>query len=324
MDNNLVLVGFRLATHDAFLAVSSLLSRITIKNQGINYLKEEYRKFFITIKSAFIFNIVTLEILEVSIEECIKLVDCDISYYDIDSYGNVNINLAGVSSDNLTKYIENGYHLYPMIYNDSVVFPCNTGDIETNNINYNSILITVYLNYNNLDSNENNPLYYFINLTDMGVYIGEFQFIAYSSLGNELGLIDYHCFYKKYLAIHLDTNSLHYISEHKNYIKIFDNVIIYDDCISSYIVLDNNVKSIGFYINPDSNHTFVVVPPSVKRISLLDTSLYNCYANTTFLLSKNIDVNKLIITSDDKLLDSSNFGSVIEYFREYNINLDFY
>jgi hypothetical protein len=327
-----VLLGFRIANDATAVCLEKDLTRLLKLNSSVNYASSLVDCTYYKVVSAFVIDIITLNILEVTISKCIEITNCNLMLEDLESDGSIAVSLSGKSKtkldeiqrQNRAKYITSYDSLvYPMVYKDKVIKPCYY--FLYPNIDFESTEVSVCV----LNSNRGLSMYsILVNLATSNVMVCNNNVIAYSSKRNALGYSEVKCGYNCSLEETLSISDISYLSYNKGLFRVFDTVLL-TWLNGVTVVLENGIKGLiieNVGVAETRNETeYIVLPPSLKLL-MFSVNSSDIISVPKLLLSKDTDISKLKIILEDKkvkvnsidelssLLVSNGFTDGIEFY----------
>jgi len=301
-----VLLGFRVADDTTAVCLEKDLTRLLKLNSSVNYASSLVDCTYYKVVSAFVIDIITLNILEVTISKCIEITNCNLMLEDLESDGSIAVSLSGKSEtksdeiqrQNRAKYITSYDSLvYPMVYKDKVIKPHYY--FLYPDIDFESTEVSVCV----LNSNRGLSMYsILVNLATSNVMVCNNNVIAYSSKRNTLGYSEVKCGYNCSLEETLLISDISYLSCNKGLFRVFDTVLM--TWVSGVtVILENGIKGLiieNVGVAETRNETeYIVLPPSLKLL-MFSVNSSDIISIPKLLLNKNTDISKLKIILEDK------------------------
>lgn len=143
------LLGFRVEKSGIARKIEYELAHQMFNSYFDNRVRSSRDYKYYNVVGAFVLNIATLEIIELTIRECIEVTSCNILIKDLKPDGSVDITLDGKSKTKIYEVINSKYEkykdnpIYPFIYGDSVIKPyCSTRELS---VKFDNVLIYICL-----------------------------------------------------------------------------------------------------------------------------------------------------------------------------------
>ena len=280
---------------------------------------------YYNVVGAFVLTVATLEIIELTIRECIEVTSCNILIKDLKPDGSVDITLDGKSKTKIDEVINSKYEkyndnpIYPFIYEDSVIKPyCSTRDLS---MIFNNLLIYLFTRYSDADR------FYFglvANLETKDITCIVCDIIVYSSIYK---LLD--CFNDKY-AYMIDSedisgvDGISYISKDDISFKIFDTLYLHS-VSGTALVIENGVRALiiesGTLISSKNNTEHIVLPPSLECLCI--------HGNEgeyipKLLISRLLDISKLRVVLGGNIVEANSLEELRSVLDDYSDDIEFY
>lgn len=318
------LLGFRVADQSVAYSIDDKLTMLARDEGGVYRVERCTDTETYKVVSALVFNLSNLTFSEVSIRECIELVDCNILECDIDIDGSTYVNLAGNSKSYRETYEIGVYSdIKPMIYGNSMIIPsglglnkyiCSPKQIYL----YLSVVVFKskgYIAYSiqfNLDTKE-----FFVYTHNNVVYP-----VADIKKERSTG-------YHLRTSIDYSDYNIDYLKFSDGYYRFFDFAVT-DGFDCENVILDREMNHlIILCYNISSSNTSIeniVIPPSLRSLRILGHRNLSDSVKLpiNLMISKNMDISNFKVVIGDETINIENLDSLYDTLIKYMKGVEFY
>ena len=318
------LLGFRVADQSVAYSIEDNLNRLASDAGGVYRVERCMDTETYKVISALVFNISNLTFSEISIRECIELVDCNILECDIDIDGSTYVNLAGNSKSYRETYEIGVYSdIKPMIYGNSMITPSGLGlnkYINAPKQIYLCLSVVVfkskgYIAYSiqfNLDTKE-----FFVYTHNNVVYP-----VADIKKERSTG-------YHLRTSIDYSDYNIDYLKFSDGYYRFFDFAVT-DGFDCENVILDREMNHlIILCYNISSSNTSIeniVIPPSLGSLRILGHRNLSDSVKLpiNLMISKNMDISNFKVVIGDEIINIENLDSLYDTLIKYMKGIEFY
>lgn len=313
------LLGFRVADQSVAYSIEDNLNRLASDAGGVYRVERCMDTETYKVISALVFNISNLTFSEISIRECIELVDCNILECDIDIDGSTYVNLSGNSKSYKETYEIGVYSdIKPMIYGNSMIIPSGLG---LNRYIY--APKQIYLRLSVVVFKDRGYVAYSIQFNldtkDFRVYNHNNVVYPVADRFRKERLNGYHL----RISMRYADYNFEYLKLSDGYYKLFDFAIIDDFCcenvildreINHLIIMGYTVLSSGMVIEN------IVIPPSLRSLKILG---YKKLSDSV-KLPINLMLSNFKVFIGDELVNIENLDSLYATLSKYVEGVELY